>query len=106
MPSKVAADSRLRETDDNCLVYARPHFRREGGNLYFFLSSRIHRRLNEAEAAIWDALGAGPATIGELHDRFAVKEMAEKGLIEIVAPLGANNRRRILVVEPHCDDAA
>ncbi|MBK6005213.1 PIG-L family deacetylase [Ramlibacter ginsenosidimutans] len=106
MPSNPAADSRPCGSDEDCLVYARPHFRREGANLHFFLSSRIYRRLNEAEAAIWDALGAGPATIGELHDRAAVKEIAEDGLVEIVAPVAANDRRRILVVEPHCDDAA
>lgn len=106
MPSNVAAASRLRESDENCLVHARPHFRREGDDLYFFLSSRVYRRLNEAEAAIWDAVSGGPATIGELHHRVAVEKMAENGLIEIVAPVGAKGRRRILVVEPHCDDAA
>lgn len=106
MPSNVAASSRLRESDEDSLVYARPHFRREGGNLYFFLSSRSYRRLNEAEAAIWDALSAGSSKVGELHDRLAVKQMAEDGLIEIVPPVGAKGRRRILIVEPHCDDAA
>jgi LmbE family N-acetylglucosaminyl deacetylase len=88
------------------LVFARPHFRQAGNNLHFFLSERVYRSLTPAEALIWEKLKSGPATLKELPDEPAVESLAQARIVELVAPIHRADRRQILVVEPHCDDAA
>ena len=90
----------------NALIAARPHFRREADDLYFFLSERRFHTLTGAEAEIWNKLQHGPVASTMLPDREALRSMAEAGLIEVIEPIPEQNRRQILVVEPHCDDAA
>lgn len=92
--------------DDDAILVARPHFRREGDDLYFFLSNRVFHHLEPAEARIWDSLERGPVDSATVKDEAAVKSLKEAGLVEIVARVRQEDRRRVLVVEPHCDDAA
>ena len=88
------------------IIAARPHFRREGDDLFFFLSNRPFHCLTAPEAAIWDMLQSGPVPQPKLSDAAAVQSMVESGLVERIQPIEEPNRRQILVIEPHCDDAA
>jgi LmbE family N-acetylglucosaminyl deacetylase len=88
------------------LIAVRPHFRRNGSDLHFFLSERVFHTLTEGEALVWDRLQAGALPLEALSDATAVESLARAGVVEVIAPIPGANRRRILVVEPHCDDAA
>jgi len=88
------------------IIAARPHFRREGDDLYFFLSNRVFHHLTPAEAEIWDMLQSRPVPLPRLSDAEAVQSLIEAGLVERIEPIEEPNRRQILVIEPHCDDAA
>lgn len=92
--------------DPDTLIVARPHFRRKGNELYFFLSNRKFHAMTIAEAAVWDRLESGPAVLRDLADVAAVESLAQAGVVEAIAPVAAGDRRPILVIEPHCDDAA
>lgn len=91
---------------DDTIIAARPHFRREGDDLYFFLSRRSHYHLNAAEAEIWNRVREGPTSLASLGNDTAVQVLVESGLLEAINPVRGQNRLQILVVEPHCDDAA
>lgn len=88
------------------IIAARPHFRREGDDLYFFLSDRVFHHLNPEEAEIWEKLQSGSMRAADLPDPEAVQLMAEAGLVERIEPVENRDRRQIVVIEPHCDDAA
>jgi LmbE family N-acetylglucosaminyl deacetylase len=88
------------------LIAARPHFRREGNQLYFFLSERPFHSLTPSEAAAWDKLERRAQSLEDLADPAAVGRLVEAGLVEQITPVDEQERRRILVIEPHCDDAA
>jgi LmbE family N-acetylglucosaminyl deacetylase len=88
------------------IIAARPHFRREGNNLYFFLSERVFRTMSPAEAEVWAKLQAGAIQLRELTDVAAVQSLADAGLAEVITPVAETGSRPILVIEPHCDDAA
>ena len=59
-----------------------------------------------AEATIWDKLQDGPLPASALNAQEALRSMIEAGLLESIEPVEEQDRRRILVIEPHCDDAA
>ena len=88
------------------LIAARPHFRREGNQLFFFLSKRVFRSLTPAELSVWDQLQSGPIRWKEAADVPAAQSLVDAGIAEIIEPITERNRRPILVIEPHCDDAA
>lgn len=88
------------------LIVARPHFRQESSDLYFFLSDRVFHRLNSAEMRVWELLRDGPRSAELVNDQAAIESMHKAGIIELIAPVQQENRRRVLVIEPHCDDAA
>jgi LmbE family N-acetylglucosaminyl deacetylase len=96
----------VKPLDRKALVAARPHFRQVGSDLYFFLSNRMSHSLSPSEGAIWKAIQDRPVAIEQLTDTAAIQSLAEAQLIEIIEPITGRKRRRILVVEPHCDDAA
>src|SRR3954447_22828346 len=88
------------------LIAARPHFRKHGSELRFFLSSRAWHSLSPSEETIWAGLSEGPATLESLADTAAVGSLVKAGVAEAIEPVVAPDRRRVLVVEPHSDDAA
>jgi len=88
------------------LIVARPHFRQRGKDLYFFLSDRIYHSLKPGEARVWEELQSAPRSLKDLGDEAAVESLAASKAVEVIEPTARTNRRRILVVEPHCDDAA
>lgn len=89
----------------------RPHFRLEGSALFFMASKRPYRLLSSDEIDIWDAIEQ-PVAIGLLRDQFperadeVIRDFWRSELCELVEPPFPEVRRRILVIEPHADDAA
>jgi len=88
------------------MIAARPHFRRQGSDLYFFLSNRAFHHLTPAEAEVWEKLQSRPVSSADLPDAGAIQSLVEAGLVERIMPVEKQKRRQILVIEPHCDDAA
>jgi hypothetical protein len=88
------------------MIAARPHFRRQGSDLYFFLSNRVFHHLTPAEAGVWEKLQSRPVSSANLPDAGAIQSLVEAGLVERIMPVEKQKRRQILVIEPHCDDAA
>lgn len=91
-------------------VLRRPHFRLVGDRLFFLISRRPHAQLSAIESAIWAALDSDPS-VDELRARFheeadwALRRFVEMGLCEIAWTGYPKGRRRVLVFEPHSDDA-
>jgi len=90
----------------NTIIALRPHFRRTGDDVYFFLSDRIFHSLTPAEATVWEKLQEGPLPAAALRADEVLRSMLDAGMLEAIDPVKEQDRRRILVVEPHCDDAA
>ena len=88
------------------LIVPRPHFRQVGTDLYFFLSNRVFHTLNPAEARLWKSIQDRPVPVADAGDTETIRSLAAAHVIDVVATVSQENRRRILVVEPHCDDAA
>jgi LmbE family N-acetylglucosaminyl deacetylase len=95
---------------DGIVPIRRPHFHAKAGALYFLISRQPHAPLSDSEKAIWEAVD-GKTSIADLRNRFAAVDtvldrFASLGACEL-PPVGfPSGRRRILVVEPHMDDAA
>lgn len=91
-------------------VLPRPHVRLAGNDLYFLISRRPLASLSTDERAIWAALADG-GTVGQLRTRFAneadraLRRFLDLEICDLVASAYPAGRRRILVFEPHSDDA-
>jgi LmbE family N-acetylglucosaminyl deacetylase len=96
--------------DGRLIPAPRPHFHLRDGALYFLISRRPYAPLDERERAVWGAMD-GAATLDDLRGRFgdaaeaAVRRFWERGLCELVPSRFPEGRRRVLVIEPHMDDA-
>lgn len=92
-------------------VMCRPHYRLEGEELFFLASSRPHCRLTQAELAIWAAIQS-PVRLDTLRARFpgvaddVVRSFLGREICELLETSFPAARRRVLVIEPHADDAA
>jgi len=86
------------------------HYHLRDGGLYFLISRRPAAQLDADEQEIWRALD-GAATLDDLRGRFgpaaeaAVRRFSAAGLCEQVPARFPEGRRRVLVIEPHMDDA-
>ncbi len=67
-------------------------------------SRRPYRVLTEAESGVWQAI-AEPAALATL-DMAVVQDFWRNELCELAEPAFPAARRRVLVIEPHSDDAA
>jgi len=92
-------------------VVRRPHFQVEAGEARFLISRRMYRQLGPDELAVWKAV-AEPRTLqllrhelGERADQ-TVQSLWDAQMIETVEAELDHDRRRVLVIEPHADDAA
>jgi len=95
---------------DGIVPVRRPHFHAKAGALYFLISRQPHASLSESEKVIWEAVD-GRTSIANLRRRFAgvdsvVVRFASLGACELPPAAFPTGRRRILVIEPHMDDAA
>ncbi len=92
-------------------VLRRPHYRLQGHELFFMASTRPHCRLSAPEFAIWLAI-ANAISVDALRERFpadadeVIRSFWRRELCELVERDFAPARRRVLVIEPHPDDAA
>jgi LmbE family N-acetylglucosaminyl deacetylase len=95
---------------NDAIPVRRPQFQAKTGALYFLLSRRAHAALDNVEQAIWEAID-GSTPVADLRKRFAaldnsLERFVSLGVCEIPPAAFPPNRRRVLVIEPHMDDAA
>src|SRR6478736_5671512 len=87
----------------------RPHFTLRDEGLVFLISRRPFASLEAGDRALWNHID-GVATIGQLRGVAAdadvrLERLATLGVCDLVEPRFPANRRRVLVIEPHMDDA-
>jgi LmbE family N-acetylglucosaminyl deacetylase len=89
----------------------RPHFHLKSDKLTFLISRRPYATLSSEEQAIWKAID-GAAPIGHLRQclgdgaEAVLQRFADLAVCEVLPPSFPANRRRIVIIEPHMDDAA
>lgn len=95
---------------DDIIPVRKPHFHAKAGALYFLISRKPHAPLDDSEKAVWEAID-GRTSIADLRKRFAavdvvLNRLASLGACELPPAGFPSQRRRILIIEPHMDDAA
>lgn len=100
----------LIDMSDELIPLKRPHFELRQQQLYFMLSSRPCADLDAADEVLWDGID-GLTTVGQLCHLCPtaperLQRFWELGFCEMVPPRFRESRRRVLVFEPHMDDAA
>jgi LmbE family N-acetylglucosaminyl deacetylase len=94
----------------DAVVVRRPHFQLREDSLFFLISRRPFAVLNDAEQKLWNVLeneasvGALEASLGDSADE-AIRRFLSLEVVEVVPPAPAGKRRRVMVIEPHMDDA-
>jgi LmbE family N-acetylglucosaminyl deacetylase len=88
----------------------RPHFHLRNRQLFFLISKRPYVELAAADADLWNAID-GSATTAVLRESFphadkTLERFRELEIIEIAPAIWRTDRKRVLVIEPHMDDAA
>jgi LmbE family N-acetylglucosaminyl deacetylase len=95
----------------NAVVVRRPHFRLQGDSLFFLISKRPFTTLAPAEQNLWNAI-ENETTVGELEMRLGpsvsedIHRLVTLGVAEVLTLPPPGKRRRVMVIEPHMDDAA
>jgi LmbE family N-acetylglucosaminyl deacetylase len=94
---------------DDLIPTRKAHFHAKAGALYFLISRNPYAPLGGPEKAIWEAID-GRTSIGDLRKRFAdldnvLNRFASLGACELPPVAFPSRRRRVLVIEPHMDDA-
>ncbi|GFO66548.1 hypothetical protein GMLC_01270 [Geomonas limicola] len=88
-----------------------PHYRLQGEALYFLTSSNPLARLDEGERRVWEAID-GQLSVCALRQRLgtdldrALLRFIDLSLCELVPGAHPAGRQRVVVLEPHMDDAA
>lgn len=95
---------------DNLVPCKRPHFELRHGEMFFLLSKRPCAVFDDIDSALWYAMD-GKVSVGGLRSispdsTQRLQRMCELDICELVPDDSRGNRRRILVFEPHMDDAA
>lgn len=91
------------------LVLRRPHFHVRDAKLFFMISLRPFADLQDHDLVLWEAID-GKTTVGQLEARIPdararVQRLWSLGACELAEPHFPAQRRRVLVIEPHMDDA-
>jgi LmbE family N-acetylglucosaminyl deacetylase len=95
----------------DAIIVRRPHFRLQEDSLFFLISKRPFAVLSPAEVNVWNALEK-EATVAELGSRLgpqaaeAISRLVTLEVVEVLTPPPSSKRRRVMVIEPHMDDAA
>jgi LmbE family N-acetylglucosaminyl deacetylase len=108
----AAVDSvnEMRAFPSEAMVVRRPHFHLRGDSLYFMISRRPFAVLNVAEQELWQRLEP-EASVGTLRTLLggsmdeSIHRLLALGVAETLPPPLTGTRRRVMVVEPHMDDA-
>ena len=95
----------------DALVVRLPHFRFQGDSLFFLISKRPFAVLTPAEQNLWNAI-ENEATIAELVARLGasagedIRRLEAVNVVRVLTPAPSVKRPRVMVIEPHMDDAA
>ena len=95
----------------DAVVIRRPHFGLQGDSLFFLISKRPFAVLTPTEQDLWNALEK-EATIGDVEARLGapveetIRRLLALAVVEVLTPAPVGKRRRVMVIEPHMDDAA
>lgn len=95
----------------NAIIIRRPQLHLKGNTLYFLISSRPFAELTPEESNIWQALAILPKWsdlqqhYGE-QARKCINKFVDLNACEIIATIEHPHRKKVLVLEPHSDDAA
>jgi LmbE family N-acetylglucosaminyl deacetylase len=82
----------------------------DGESLFFLISKRPFAALSPVDVSLWTALEQ-EATVAQLRERIgpqadeAIRRLTGLEVIEVITAAPATKRRRVLVLEPHMDDA-
>jgi LmbE family N-acetylglucosaminyl deacetylase len=106
--SRAAAKFRGSLPDD-LIPLKRPQFELRGRQLFFLSLNRARVELDSDDAALWNRID-GSATLGQLRDSDPeveprLRRFWDLGICELRPLRFPENRKRVLVVEPHMDDA-
>jgi LmbE family N-acetylglucosaminyl deacetylase len=99
------------ELNGDCLLARRPHFHLHGNALLFMASTEPSKVLSAAEVRFWDLIEQ-PKTVKAIREAYRedadslIHEFLRNCFCEVVEPSFPDGRRRVLVIEPHADDAA
>ena len=100
----------LQSFSDDAAVEARPHFHLKGDELYFLNSQRPAAKLSNEQREFWNSLQDSP-TLHALNANFPdntnelLTFFVEQAFCDVFEPV-KGDRKKVLVLEPHCDDAA
>lgn len=100
----------MKNESESRIPLKRPHFQLRDGKLYFLISRRPSLKLDGDEAAVWNAVD-DITPVSALCERIpgaaaCLEKLHESGAIELAEARRPNSgRRKILVIEPHMDDA-
>jgi LmbE family N-acetylglucosaminyl deacetylase len=95
----------------DAMIVRRPHFQLREGSLFFLISHRPFAVLDQAEQNLWNLL-ENEASVGVLKARLGnsadegMRRLLALEVVEVVPPAPLGKRRRVMVIEPHMDDAA
>ncbi|HPF47056.1 MAG: glycosyltransferase [Alphaproteobacteria bacterium] len=98
-------------TNDNALIARRPHYRKADDRIYFMASRNPAKSLSREELLLWNALEQ-EKTFGDIKKLLgeeilpALSTFIEMGICDAFDPQTETDRKKILVFEPHSDDAA
>jgi hypothetical protein len=97
------------DLSDAMVPLRRPHFTLREHALFFLLSTRAHLPLDGEDERLWNSID-GVSSIGQLGREFPsvrerLRRLWDKGVCEIAPGSFPAGRRRVLVLEPHMDDA-
>ena len=87
-----------------------PQFHLRDGAIFFLVSRRPHAELGGDETRVWNAI-TGDLSVDELRARFpesgerALRRFLDLGLCVLTPSAFSAGRRRVVVFEPHVDDA-
>ncbi len=95
----------------NSILAKRPHFKNKDNKLFFMASQNPFRSLCKTEQRLWDAFDKD-IKYSKLRDDIdkdienIITAFIDDGIFDVFEPLTNNNREKVLIFEPHSDDAA
>lgn len=95
---------------DEMISLKMPQFKLREGSLYFLLAKRPHLELDADDVRLWSSID-GASTVGEIGHYLPdvesrLRRFLDHGVCEVAQAHFPANRKRVLVIEPHMDDAA
>jgi LmbE family N-acetylglucosaminyl deacetylase len=99
------------ELRSDYLLVRRPHFHLRDNALFFLASEPPIRLLSDAQVEFWTLIHR-PTTVEVARTAFGaatdalIREFLRSEFCEVVEATFPSGRRRVLVIEPHADDAA